>query len=115
MARRDADSEVQHDAIVEQIATALDGAWEHVYAVDVPTKHGSPSEIDGYRPDVMARSDEKTLVVEVETDPADDPDQRQAFSEWASADPDRAYVGILATDYDSWEVFESVGEVALEE
>jgi hypothetical protein len=107
MARRDADADAKHDAVVENVATHLDEEWEHVFAVDIQTKHGSPSKIDGHLPDVMARSGDRAVVVEVETDPADDPEQRRAFSEWAAADASRAYVGILATDYDSWEVFES--------
>jgi hypothetical protein len=114
MARRDADADAKHDAVVEELADSLDEGWEWVFAVDVPTEHGSPSEIDGHLPDVSARSGERELVVEVETDPNDDADQRQVFKEWASADPDRAYVGVLATDYDDWETFESEGEVTLD-
>jgi hypothetical protein len=115
MARRDADAETRHDAIVEHLADALDEKWDRVFAVDVPTKHGSPSEIAGHLPDVMARSGDEALVVEVETDADDDPEQRQAFKAWASAEPNRTYVGILATDYDRWETFESEGDATLRE
>jgi hypothetical protein len=114
MARRDADADAKHDAVIEHLAEALDQEWKRVFAVDLPTKHGSPSEIDGHLPDVMARSDDRAIVVEVETDPEDDLDQRQAFRDWASDEPHRAYVGVLATDYDDWETFESVGEITLE-
>jgi hypothetical protein len=114
MARRDADADAMHDAVIEHLAVALDEEWERVFAVDVPTKHGSPSEIDGYLPDVSARSADRAIVVEVETDPEDDPEQRQAFRDWANAAEHRTYVGVLATDYDDWEEFESEGTGALE-
>jgi hypothetical protein len=48
------------------------------------------------------------------TTSAPTPDQRQAFRNCASEESLREYLGVLATDYDDWETFESVGEITLE-
>jgi hypothetical protein len=115
MARRNADAEAKHGAVVEHLADTLDERWDWVFPVDVSTEHGSPSEIDGHLTDVTAQSGDRELVVDVEIDPAEDADQRQPFTNWASSDPNRTYDGVVATDYDDWEEFESEGMAALDE
>jgi Holliday junction resolvase len=55
-----------HDKILKLIANNLDSQGYYVLADHIGWKNGSPTEINGYIPDIVATKNNSTIVLEVE-------------------------------------------------
>lgn len=83
MAKRTPRQESKHDEGVQRSAAYYEQKGYRVQA-DIPG-YDKPTTIDGRRPDVIARNNQETVIVEVETKDTVEKDkaQRQTFREYA--------------------------------
>ncbi|WP_042662734.1 hypothetical protein [Haloferax sp. ATB1] len=79
MAHRSRDVQKAHDKGVLAEARDLEKKGWDVKADISGHGYGSPPTVNGHQPDVYATKRGGTRIVEIETDPDDDPDQHTAF------------------------------------
>lgn len=79
MAHRSRDVQKAHDKGVLAEARDLEKKGWDVKADITGHGYGNPPSVNGHQPDVYATKRGGTRIVEIETDPDDDPDQHTAF------------------------------------
>ena len=96
MANRTTERQTKHDKKVSEEANDYANKGYKVWA-DLKG-WGMPSERNGYRPDVVAKSSVKEIIVEVETDDSieTDKDQISAFKKYAEARPNVEFKLVMA-------------------
>jgi hypothetical protein len=92
------ENQAAHDRCVESLARrlSLDGWMVEAYISGWP----KPAYIGEYIPDIRARRDDSTRIIEVETEDTlySDADQQNAFRRYAAENPGTVFLLYLARD-----------------